>query len=428
MSVTAVVGAQWGDEGKGRTVDYLAQGADLVIRFQGGDNAGHTIVNDYGVFALHLVPGGIFNPQATCLIGAGTVVNFDVLLEEVAELEAAGVDTGRLVVDQRAHLILPFHRWLDAAQESSRREGWVVGTTHCGIGPAYADKAARYGIRAGDILDPDRLRPRMEMLVPRKNRELAFHGLPQTSVDELMDLCAGWRERIAHRIVDAVPLVRGAVRGGRDVLLEGQLGVMRDLDWGIYPYSTSSSPTAGGACAGAGIPPRAIDRVLGVVKAFSTSVGGGPFPTEVHGALCERFRTAGPEVGHEYGARTGRPRRCGWFDGVVVGYASWLNGFTGISVTKLDVLDAFETLQICVAYRRGDRVLDYVPDTAAQELVTPVYESFPGWMSDTSGARTWDALPSNAQRYLRRVEELAGVPIRYVSVGPRREQIIVVEG
>jgi adenylosuccinate synthase len=426
MTVTVVVGAQWGDEGKGRTVDYLAQEADLVVRFQGGDNAGHTIVNDTGVWRLHLVPAGVFNPAAANLLAPGTAVNVDTLLEELAALEAAGVSTERVLIDRRAHLILPFHRALDGAEEAARTGGWEVGTTRRGIGPVYADKAARYGIRVGDLTDADRLRSRLALLVPRKNRELAFFGLPETGVDELMAVCRDWAREIGPRIVDSFPLVRDAVRSGKHVLLEGQLGVMRDLDWGIYPFSTSSSPTAGGACVGAGIPPGAVDQVLGVVKAFSTSVGGGPFPTELHGALADRLRNAGPEVGHEYGATTGRPRRCGWLDGVALGYAGWLDGFTAISVTKLDVLDSFEELRICTGYRLGERLLDYVPDTALQEQVEPVYETWPGWLRDTSGCRTWDDLPIHAQRYLRRIESLAGAPIRFVSVGPRREQIVVV--
>jgi adenylosuccinate synthase len=421
MTVTAVVGAQWGDEGKGRIVDYMAQDADMVIRFQGGDNAGHTVVNEYGRFALHIIPSGIFNPQTTCLVGAGTVVNFDVMLEELANLEREGVNTANLVVDRRAHLILPFHRLLDGAEEAARKEGWAVGTTRRGIGPAYADKAARQGIRAGELLTPERLRARLEMLVPRKNRELAYFGLPEASVGELMARCQAWRDKVGHRIVDAVPLVRDAVRSGKTVLLEGQLGVMRGLDWGIYPFVTSSSPTAGGACVGAGIPPRAIDRVLGIVKAYSSSVGGGPFPTELHDEIGEKLR----RIGGEYGATTGRPRRCGWFDGVAVGYASWINGFSGIAVTKLDVLDTFEHLQVCVGYRVDGTVLDYVPDTATQENVEPVYETWPGWMCDTTRARTWVDLPSNAQQYLRRIEELVSAPIHYVSVGPERDQIIV---
>ncbi len=421
MSVTAVVGAQWGDEGKGRIIDYLGQRADLVIRFQGGDNAGHTVINEYGKFALHLVPSGIFNPATQCLIGTGAVVNFDTLAAELDALRKAGVDVRNLFIDRRAHVILPFHRQLDGAEEASRKAGWEVGTTQRGIGPVYADKAARQSIRVGDLMDPERLRVRLEMLIPPKNRELAFFGLAEVTVDELMALCKGWRDAFGDRIIDGLPMVRDAVRAGKRVLLEGQLGVMRDLDWGIYPYTTSSSPTAGGACIGAGIPPRAIDDVLGIVKAYSTSVGGGPFPTELICDVGERLR----EAGEEYGATTGRPRRCGWFDGVAMGYAAWLNGFTGIAVTKVDVLDTFDTLKICVGYRLGDQLLDYVPDTSIQEQVEPVYETWPGWLADTSKARVWEDLPQKAQAYIRRLGELAGVPIRFVSVGPERDQIIV---
>jgi len=421
MPVTAVVGAQWGDEGKGRIVDYLGQRADLVIRYQGGDNAGHTVVNAYGKFALHLVPSGIFNPETVCLIGTGAVVNFDTLLDEMARLSAAGVDVSNLYVDCRAHLILPLHRTLDGAEERSRKKGWEVGTTKRGIGPVYSDKSARQGIRVGDILDPERLRTRLEMLVPRKNRDLAYFGAPEVTVEELMALCASWREKLGARILDALPMVRDAVRGGKRIVLEGQLGVMRDLDWGIYPYTTSSSPTAGGATIGAGMPPSAIDDVLGIVKAYSTSVGGGPFPTELTDEVGERLRS----VGEEFGATTGRPRRCGWFDGVAISYAAWLNGFTGIAVTKLDILDTFETLQVCVGYRLGDQVLDWVPVTADQEKVEPIYETWPGWLSDTSSARAWDELPEKAQAYIVRLAELAGAPVRFISVGPERDQIIV---
>ena len=421
MAVTAVVGGQWGDEGKGRIVDYLAQKSDLVIRFQGGDNAGHTVVNDYGKFALHLVPSGIFNPHTLCLVGAGTVVNPNTLLEELDMLTEAGVDVGNLRISRRAHLILPVNRQLDGAEEAARKKGWVVGTTKRGIGPSYADKAARQGIRVGDMLDPERLRIRLEMLLPRKNRDLTFFGLPEVSVEDMMTLCASWQQRLGHRIIDEVPLVRDAVLGKKNVVLEGQLGIMRDLDWGIYPYTTSSSPTAGGACVGAGIPPRAIDKVLGIVKVYSTSVGGGPFPTELTDETGEKLR----KIGEEFGATTGRPRRCGWFDGVAIGYASWMNGFTGIAATKLDILDSFETLQICVGYQLDGKTLDWVPDTAIQELVTPVYESWPGWQCDTSHARKWEDLPEKAQLYLRRIEELAGAPIRFISVGPERNQIII---
>jgi len=427
MTVNVVVGAQWGDEGKGRVVDYLAARADIVIRFQGGDNAGHTVVNDHGRFALHLIPCGIFYPHVRCILGAGTVVNLDTVSEERATLEAAGIDTANLWIDRRAHLIWPFHRMLDGAEEDRRRgrvrgEGESMGTTRRGIGPAYGDKHSYNGIRAGDLLDPDGLRRRLELVLPVQNGRLAFYGLQPLRLQDLLDQASAWRDLHAGRIVDTLTWVRDAVRAGQRVLLEGQLGIGRDINWGIYPYTTASSPTAAGACEGAGIPPRAIDQVLGVVKAYSTSVGGGPFPTELqdeHGAMLQ-------EIGREFGATTGRPRRCGWFDGVAIGYASWLNGFTGVAVTKLDVLDQFPQIRLCVGYRLADQVIDYVPDTAIQARVAPVYETWPGWCADTSGCRRWDDLPPAAQDYLRRIEELAGAPIRLVSVGPERSQMIVV--
>jgi adenylosuccinate synthase len=426
MTVTVVVGAQWGDEGKGRVVDYMAARADMVIRFQGGDNAGHTVINDFGRFALHLTPCGIFYPQVRCLLSPGTVVNLDTLAEEQVQLQAAGVDTGNTWIDLRTHLIWPYHRLLDRAEEERRKRemggGEAMGTTRRGIGPVYADKHAYNGIRAGDLHHPDLLRQRLEMILPIKNRLLALYGLQQFTVDELMGQATGWQARHGAHIVDTLPWVRDAVESGQRLLLEGQLGIGRDINWGIYPYTTASSPTAGGACVGAGIPPRAIDEVLGVVKAYSSSVGGGPFPTELHDEYGARLQ----EVGREFGATTGRPRRCGWFDGVAIRYASWINGFTGIAVTKLDVLDHFEQIKLCTGYRLQDRVLDHVPDTATQALVEPVYETWPGWQTDTGDCRTWDDLPQAARAYLHRIEELAAAPIRFVSVGPERSQMVVV--
>jgi adenylosuccinate synthase len=426
MTVTAVVGAQWGDEGKGRTVDYLAAQADMVIRFQGGDNAGHTVVNDFGRFALHLIPCGIFYPHVRNLLGAGTVVNLDTLTKERVMLQAAGVEASNVWIDRRAHLLWPYHRWLDGAEEDRRQRepgeaGEEMGTTRRGIGPVYGDKHAYNGIRAGDLHHRDLLHQRLALILPLKNRELAFYGLRRYTVDELMDLAAVWHAQYGAQIVDTLPWVRDAVRSGKRVLLESQLGVGRDVNWGIYPYTTASSPTAGGACVGAGIPPRAIDEVLGVVKAYSTSVGGGPFPTE----LQDEYGVMLQEIGREYGATTGRPRRCGWFDGVALGYASWLNGFTAIAITKLDVLDRFDQIKLCTAYRLGDQVIDYVPDTVTQALAEPIYETWAGWQADTSGCRTWDDLPNAARAYLRRMEELAGAPIRFVSVGPERSQMVV---
>lgn len=421
MPVTAVVGAQWGDEGKGRIVDYLAQDADMVIRFQGGDNAGHTVVNEYGTFRLHHIPSGIFNPRTVNIIGTGCVVNPDTLIEELRELEAAGVHTDNLFLSNRAHVTMPYHRLLDGLREQARG-GKAIGTTRRGIGPVYSHKAARVGIRLGELKYPDRVRDRLRVVLPLVNQELAAYGHPRVEEEELMAKVKAWVQAIGDRIVDTVPLIRQALEANRRVLLEGQLGVMRDLDWGIYPYVTSSNPLASFGPVGAGFPMRYVTRVLGVVKAYSTAVGGGPFPVELKDEVGQRLR----EIGQEYGATTGRPRRCGWFDGVAIRYAAWLNGFTEIAVTKLDVLDTFPEIKICVGYRLPNgEVIDWVPDTPILEQVEPVYETWPGWMAPTGNARRWEDLPENARRYLERIEELADAPIRYVSVGPRREQLVV---
>lgn len=420
MTITAIVGAQWGDEGKGRIVDYLAQRADMVIRFQGGDNAGHTVVNDRGTFRLHIVPSGIFNPATRCIVGPGTVVNPDTLLAEMAELAAAGIDLGNLWLSERAHLILPYHRLLDGLEESARG-GSQIGTTGRGIGPAYADKSARAGVRLGDLLRPEYLRERLAGTLAQKNLTLAHFGRQPLALDDLLAQAEAWRHAIGGRIIDTLPLVRDAVRGGQDVLLEGQLGVMRDLDWGTYPFVTSSNPIAGGVCAGAGLPPSAVGRVVGVAKAYCTAVGAGPFPSELHDEVGVRLRT----VGQEYGATTGRPRRCGWYDAVAISHGAWLNGLTGLAITKLDVLDGLAELKICTGYRLDGQIIDRVPDTPDMARVEPVYETWPGWQTATRDARAWADLPEAACAYLSRIAELAGVPLQYVSVGPEREQLIV---
>ncbi|HNS00875.1 MAG TPA: adenylosuccinate synthase [Anaerolineae bacterium] len=422
MPVTAVVGAQWGDEGKGRVIDFLAETADMVIRFQGGDNAGHTVVNDLGLFRLHLIPSGIFYPATRNIVGTGTVINPDNLLAEMQTLTAAGVDLANLWLSDRAHMIMPYHPLLDGLEETARG-GTAIGTTKRGIGPTYSDKAARWGLRLGDLRHPAWLRQRLEQVVPRKNILLEHYGAPLLSVDALYEQCMAWQEALGPRIVDVAPMVRQAVQSAQNVLLEGQLGVMRDLDWGIYPYVTSSNPTAAFAGAGAGLPASKITRVVGVVKAYSTCVGAGPFPVELLDASGDELR----ELGDEYGATTGRPRRVGWFDGVAIDYAAWLNGMTDLVVTKLDVLDTLAELKVCTGYRLGDQVLTHVPDTAILEQVTPIYESWPGWQQPTTGCRHWDQLPAAAQRYLRRLEELAGVPITWVSVGAAREAMFAVQ-
>lgn len=420
-NVTAIVGAQWGDEGKGRIVDYLAVQADVVIRYQGGDNAGHTVINDKGKFALHIIPSGIFNEETMNIVGAGTVVNFETMEEELAALQEKGVDGENLFIDVRSHLIMPYHRALDGAQERSKSQKMQIGTTGRGIGPCYSDKATRSGIRAADLLDEERLRNRIEMVLEQKNRELAYFGLPEYTVDELMDRCALWRSKFGNKIIDTLPVVRQAYEEGKKILLEGQLGVMRDLDWGIYPYTTSSSPTSGGAAVGSGLGPRRVDEVIGVTKVYSTSVGGGPFMTELFDEDGKKLQT----IGREFGATTGRPRRCGWFDAVAVDFSAWINGFTALALTKLDVLDSFETIKVCTGYTVGTETITHLPETAEQEIAVPIYEEMEGWMSDTTAARTWEDLPPKAQAYCKRLEELVGVPIKFISVGPERDQIII---
>jgi adenylosuccinate synthase len=425
MTVTAVVGAQWGDEGKGRIIDFLAQEADVVIRFQGGDNAGHTVINEYGKHALHLIPSGIFNPKTQNIIGSGCVVNPQALLEEMDSLAAAGVQLDNLWISTRAQMVMPYHRTLDELEEKARGKD-TIGTTKRGIGPAYADKAARSGLRIGDLLQPDWLESRLDNALRTTNRKIEILGGDPVDGAELYRRLLDYRKQLQARIVDTVPMTRAAIESGKDVLLEGQLGVMRDLDWGIYPYVTSSNPTAAFAPSGAGLPARAIDRVVGVVKAYSTAVGDGPFPVELSDADGEKLR----DIGGEYGATTGRPRRCGWFDGVAIGYAAWLNGMTGLAITKLDVLDHFAELKICTGYRMPDGALitDSMPDTPLLNQVTPVYESWEGWLQPTSHCRHWEELPTAARAYINRLQELAGVPVAYVSVGPEREQMFAVEG
>jgi len=414
MAVTAVVGGHWGDEGKGKVVDALAAGAGMVIRYNGGNNAGHTIVGDRGVLRLHLVPSGICHSNVDCLIGPGVVVNPLALFEEMDALEEMDVSTARLRISSRAHLVFPFHIDIDAAAEEDRGRR-AHGTTRRGIWPVYADKAARVGIRAGDLLEPAFLRERIDEIA-RRASTLLDHAV---DASPLTTLCAGWTERLAPMIVDTHPLVQDALRRDARIILEGHLGVMRDLDWGLYPYVTSSTCLPGGACAGAGIPPQRITQVIGVVKAYTTAVGGGPLPTELTDGMGSLLR----ERGQEYGTSTNRPRRCGWFDGVAARFAAEVSGFTDLAVMKLDVLDGFETVKICVAYRDGGRLLDTVPHTAVMERVEPVYEELPGWHR-TSDARSVRDLPDEARAFLERIEQVTGAPVSMVGVGREREALV----
>jgi len=416
-----VVGAQWGDEGKGKLVDVLAEGADFVVRYQGGANAGHTVVTEQGEFILHQIPSGILHGRAVCVVGNGVVLDPDTFFNELDQLESRGVAVqGRLFVSERAHLVLPYHKLLDAAGELSQN----IGTTGRGIGPAYEDKIGRRGIRVADLRDRATLSRTLEARVERANRLLQLAGMDQrTSLAEHLSLA----ERIAPRILplaeDTGLLVSRGLREGKRVLLEGAQGALLDVDHGTYPFVTSSNTTAGGAAVGAGIGPTAIHGVLGVVKAYTTRVGNGPLPTEAEAPAEEALRT----LGGEFGATTGRPRRCGWYDALVVRYAVRVNGLTGLAVTKLDVLDTFDAIPVGVAYELDGERLDEMPGTVRLlERVRPVYETLPGWRRSTAGARTLTDLPSEARAYLDRMEELAGAPIRYVSVGTHREQIIAV--
>ena len=419
MPVTSIIGAQWGDEGKGRIVDYLATDADVVIRYQGGDNAGHTVVNEYGKFALHIIPSGIFNKKATSIVGVGAVVNFDTMKDELAGIPEELHKN--LLVDVRAHLIMPYHCLLDGAEEAKRSDHDKIGTTKRGIGPCYSDKAARIGIRVGELLDLEALRAHIQQILPKKNRELEYYGLKQFSVNELMDKCTSWKEMFGSHIKDTLPIVRKAVDAKRKIVLEGQLGIMRDLDWGIYPYTTSSNPTSGGAANVSGIAPNGITEIIGVTKAYSTSVGGGPFTAELFDEDGKKLR----DIGAEYGATTGRPRRCGWLDAVALDYSSYLNGFTSIAVTKLDVLDSFDEIKVCEAYELDGEVTRYLPDTKGQERAKPIFRTFKGWRTDTTGCRRWEDLPKAAQEYVKAIGEYAHCPVSHVSVGPERDQIII---
>lgn len=414
-----IVGAQWGDEGKGKLVDVLSERADWVVRYQGGANAGHTVHIGDKSFVLHQIPSGILHPGVRCAIGNGTVIDPETLFTEIDELVADGVDVqGRLYVSDRAHLVLPFHKLVDSLSSASKE----IGTTGRGIGPAYEDKIARRGVRVLDLRHRDRLRGLVERGVAHANAMLISYGAPERAdTDATMALL----ERLAPRLLpltdDVGLIIHRAISTGANVLLEGAQGSLLDIDHGTYPYVTSSSTTSGGAAIGTGISPMAIHAALGIVKAYTTRVGNGPLPTELDEPLGTQMRT----LGNEFGATTGRPRRCGWFDGVVVRYAARINGLTGLAVTKLDVLDTFETVAICTGYKVGDDLHTEFPgDLAALEGAVPQYEWLDGWRTSTAKARTLADLPGAARKYLDRIESLVETPIPYVSVGTRRDQII----
>jgi adenylosuccinate synthase len=418
------VGGQWGDEGKGKIIDLLAEKAKIVARFSGGDNAGHTVINPYGEFRLHLVPSGIFNPQATCIIGNGVAINPAVLLGEIDDLRNHGVDTSRLFISDRAHLIMPYHTLLDALEEERRSKG-ALGTTRRGIGPAFADKVARLGIRAGDLLDKDIFWGRLSAALEFKNIILTkVYQVSPLSLEEIYDQYWHYGEQLAPFIRETSSIIREAATKGEPVLLEGAQGALLDPDFGTYPYVTSSSPLAGAGCIGAGLGPRQIDRVVGVFKAYSTRVGAGPMPTELKNETGEFIR----EKAHEYGATTGRPRRCGWFDAVAGRFSVQINGLSDIALTHLDIYDGFPSIKICTAYKfNGDVLTSFPRDVAMLEKCQPIYEELDGWQESISGIRNFEKLPVRAHNYISRLEDLLSCPISLVSVGPERKQIVLVK-
>ena len=414
-----VVGAQWGDEGKGKLVDVLAERADWVVRYQGGANAGHTVQIAEKSFVLHQIPSGILHAGVRCAIGNGVVLDVETLFAEIDELVSDGIDVeGRLYVSDRAHLVLPYHKLVDGQSSASKE----IGTTGRGIGPAYEDKYGRRGIRVLDLRDPERLRKLVERGVAHANIQLATSGTKRADVEFTLEVLERFTKRLLPLAEDVGLRIHRAISGGAAVLLEGAQGSLLDIDHGTYPYVTSSSTTSGGAATGVGIAPKELDSVIGVVKAYTTRVGNGPLPTE---PLASQIR----QLGNEFGATTGRPRRCGWFDGVVVRYAARVNGLTDLAVTKLDVLDTIDRIGLCTGYEAGGEIYEEFPgDLGILDRAVPRYEWYEGWKTSTAAARALTDLPKEARRYLDRIEELVETPITYVSVGTRRDQIIGVEG
>ena len=428
MSTTVILGAQWGDEGKGKITDLLAAEADIVARYGGGDNAGHTVTVGSERFALHLIPSGILYPDVICLLGAGMVVNPARLLSEMDSLAARGVDVSpaRLKLSGLAHLIMPYHVALDGASERARGEA-ALGTTRRGIGPAYTDKAARSGIRAEEMLHPpERFAQRIREQVEAKNKVLeAVYGQPPLDGEAIVEEYLGYARKLAPYVTDVSQAVEDAIRSRKRILAEGAQGTLLDLDHGSYPYVTSSHPTVGGVVIGLGVGPQHIGRIVGVVKAYQTRVGEGPMPTELEGELADRLRGTGEHFWDEFGTTTGRPRRCGWLDIVALRYACRVNGLTEMAITKLDILSGFDALPVCVAYELdGQRIETFPTDLTVLARCKPIYETLPGWEQDITAAETFADLPAKARRYVERIEGWTGLPVSIISVGPGRDQTI----
>jgi adenylosuccinate synthase len=422
MSAVVVIGTQWGDEGKGKIVDYLAEKADVVVRYQGGNNAGHTVIVGGNEFKLHLLPSGILYQGKTCVIGNGVVIDPAVLITEIENMIAKGVDPSGLRISNRAHVIMPYHRLLDAVEEDYRGD-FKIGTTKRGIGPCYMDKNARSGIRMVDLLDEEEFSAKLERNLEAKNHLLkAVYNEEGFDFEAVKAEYLGYAEKLRPYVTDTSAVLHEAIGEGQKVLFEGAQATLLDLDHGTYPYVTSSHPIAGGACIGAGIGPSKISKVIGVVKAYTTRVGEGPFPTELLDATGDEIR----EQGREYGTTTGRPRRCGWLDACVVRYAGYVSGIDYMAITRLDILDKLKTLKICVGYNYKGQILKEFPASLkVLAEVEPVYEEFEGWETDISSVRSYDELPAKARRYVERLSEVSGIKIGIVSVGPRRDQTII---
>ena len=422
MGNLVIIGAQWGDEGKGKIVDILAKDANIVVRYQGGSNAGHTVINERGTYIFHLIPSGILYRGTTCVIGNGVVVDPGALIEEMDRLQPLGIAFGKnFAVSQRAHMILPYHKAIDRASEQSKGSR-KIGTTGRGIGPSYADKMARVGIRMGDLLNPTLFRKKLEENLVEMNWFLErLYKVETFQVDKVFDQYMGYAERLKSYIVDTTTLLNRAINKDKTVLFEGAQGTHLDVDFGTYPFVTSSSSAAGGACTGTGVGPTMIDAVMGIAKAYTTRVGSGPFPTELTDAVGQGLQ----ERGREFGSTTGRARRCGWYDAVVVRHAAQVNGLTSLAVTKLDVLDGCKELELCVGYRHGGILYKEMPsDLDVLMQCEPVYQRMKGWTSSTTGATTYKQLPAEAKRYLARIEELADCRIDMISTGSKRIETV----
>jgi adenylosuccinate synthase len=416
-----VLGGQWGDEGKGKIIDALASGADVVVRANGSANAGHTVVTDHGIFKFHLIPSGILHPECLCIIGAGVALDPKILLDEIEELRQRGIDPSHLRVSSRCHLIMPYHPVQDRLEESGRGAE-SIGTTQRGNGPCYADKAARRGIRVADIVDPEHLMRQLEPILREKNALLkTLYDYPPFDLSEMAEQYASYGEKLLPFIADTEQVVQDAILQGKNVIVEGAQAAMLDIDYGTYPYVTSSSPTTAGICQGAGVAPTQVDRVIGVYKAYTTRVGAGAFPTELTDETGDLLR----ERGAEFGTTTGRPRRTGWFDAVQSRYTARLNGISEIALTKFDILDGFETIDLCEGYELDGQSVPAPPARIDDyERVSPRYETLSGWSDTTAEAPDIDRLPASARAYISRIEALLGVPVTYVGVGPHRNQLL----